>query len=442
MAHDNRNVRQRQIGIIADDLTGAGDSGIQFSEKGLETTIIFDVKGTDGTIGGEDVVILNTESRSLPKKQAYDKTYECASFLKKSNITHLYKKIDSTLRGNWAAEVQAAADVYQPDFIIVAPAFPEMGRTTINGRQLLQGHPLEQTQLADDPKTPVSQSDIAEILKQQINQAHIEKIVPGEWGPDTVRWEEKLRELHQTGVNWLVFDAENDADLEQMAKQLAKTDYRFLWVGSAGLAKFLPDALKLVNHKQTRSIHYHDSPVLIVAGSTSDITKKQILTLTESPGIDGIEIDPMIIFNGQLENIKQEIAGNACKNLTKNRDVVLHTGSSRPQMDEVFLKGTEQGFSRSEISSQISAQLGSIAKLIMDQYPIRNMILTGGDTAKDVYRCLGFAGMKLIKEIEAGIPLGQFIGDLSMNVVTKAGAFGSERSLVHAVNCLKKGCLE
>lgn len=435
----NENIDRKKIGIIADDLTGAGDSGIQFSEKGLETMVLFEVSEPKSPMSSEDVIVMNTESRSLPAGEAYRKAHESSDFLMKCKVAHLYKKIDSTLRGNWCAEIMACADAYKPDFIVVAPAYPEMGRTTMNGKQLLHGRPIEETQLANDPKTPVVQSNIADILEEQVRSSV--KVVTVE---ELKEFEEKevLNRLKQSGTKWLVFDAESEQDLQKAASMLARTGYRILWAGSAGLAKYLPELLEMEGSGNNYDVRYHDSPVLTVAGSTSEITKKQVQKLLECKGVYGLEMNPMMIFDAEADALMEEVAGAICRHLSLGHDAVLYSGSSPKQMEEIFLAGDEKGLSRSEVSNMISRQLGNITKEIVCQHPVRNMVLTGGDTAIDVYRSLGFEGMRLIKEIEPGIPLGQFIGQSPANVVTKAGAFGSEQSLIHAMKCLKKGCQE
>lgn len=427
-----------KIGIIADDLTGAGDSGIQFAEKGLETTIIFDIKNIDQNITADEVTVINTDSRGLTLEQAYQKANKAASFLKRSGIVHLYKKIDSTLRGNLGAEIQAVSDVYQPDFVIVAPAFPEMGRTTVNGRQHLHGQPIEETEVSKDPKTPILESNIADLLQQQTQNVAVENLSAAQLGSNLDQWKDKLTECRHNGTKWLVFDAEKDGDLKQITDQLVKTNYRFVWVGSAGLAKFLPEALGLNTQTPQRSFYQNDEPVLVVTGSTSDTTKRQVRKLTAGPDIYGIEVNPLLIFDNEMEKKRQKIAEQAAQHLQNGEDIVLYSGSSAEQKAQVFKVGKQRGYTASEISNKISAQLGSIVEKITGIHPIRNLILTGGDTAMDVCHNLGFAGMKLVKEIEPGIPLGQFIEEPSINVVTKAGGFGSESSLVNAVQCLKR----
>lgn len=71
------------------------------------------------------------------------------------NIKCVYKKIDSTLRGNLGAEIKAVADVFKPDIVIIAPAYPANQRITIGGYHLLEGKPIELTEIANAPKTPV-----------------------------------------------------------------------------------------------------------------------------------------------------------------------------------------------------------------------------------------------------------------------------------------------
>ncbi len=50
-----------------------------------------------------------------------------------------FKKIDSLLRGQEAAEVAQVLALLKPAHCIVAPAFPAQGRVTLGGRQFVQG---------------------------------------------------------------------------------------------------------------------------------------------------------------------------------------------------------------------------------------------------------------------------------------------------------------
>jgi uncharacterized protein YgbK (DUF1537 family) len=67
------------------------------------------------------------------------------------------------------------------------------------------------------------------------------------------------------------------------------------------------------------------------------------------------------------------------------------------------------------------------------------LIMTGGATAVGVARRLGAAGIELEGEVEAGVPVGALIGPNPYPVVTKAGGFGGQDTLVGAVQALSQG---
>lgn len=119
-----------RIAVIADDLTGASDSGVQFARKGLRTQVIFDWLGLSDGKDSLDTVVIDTDSRSIPGSMAYDRVSQAAYVLKQKGFTSIYKKLDSTLRGNLGQEIKAVMDVYGFEAAAVVPAFPRIGRTT------------------------------------------------------------------------------------------------------------------------------------------------------------------------------------------------------------------------------------------------------------------------------------------------------------------------
>lgn len=156
-----------KIAIIADDLTGANDSSVQFVTHGMRAFVA--VPGVQfNNIASCEVLVVDTESRDIEPQKALKKIYKVTQEIYKlnPNIT-FYKKVDSTLRGNIGSELEALSLAYNPQFIIFAPAFIEGGRTTLNGIQYLYGKKLEDTELANVPKSPVDCSYIPEIIARQ-----------------------------------------------------------------------------------------------------------------------------------------------------------------------------------------------------------------------------------------------------------------------------------
>ncbi len=129
--------------IIADDLSGAADCAIGFAAHGARTVVTLDAAAAV-EVGGADVVAADVDSRRLAPADAAARNLEA---WRSGMAPHrrLYKKIDSTLRGNWAAETAAL----QPSagLAVVAPAFPATGRVTRDGRMFVNGQPLEDTDI-------------------------------------------------------------------------------------------------------------------------------------------------------------------------------------------------------------------------------------------------------------------------------------------------------
>src|ERR671910_3452089 len=139
------------IAMIADDLTGAADTGVQFVHAGYKTAVFFrDSEVLDDDL---DAVVFDTDSRAMPAGFAAKRVLEAARAASKARI--IYKKLDSTLRGNVAAELAAALDGARRDRAVVAPAFPAAGRATVGGIQHVHGVPVDETEIANDPNTPV-----------------------------------------------------------------------------------------------------------------------------------------------------------------------------------------------------------------------------------------------------------------------------------------------
>ena len=134
--------------IVADDLTGACDAAAPFATRGYFTTAVIDL--SDGDLAFE-VVALNTASRDLDSARIRSVIARAAGVWSARPARILFKKIDSTLRGQPAAEIAATlsclASGSVPAIGVLAAAFPATGRTTIGGRVLVNGRALEETDL-------------------------------------------------------------------------------------------------------------------------------------------------------------------------------------------------------------------------------------------------------------------------------------------------------
>ena len=117
------------VAVIADDLTGAADSGVQLVRAGYRTAVLF--RGEGVPAADLDAVSLDTDSRTRPAGFAAKRVIEAARGARAARL--VYKKLDSTLRGNVAAELSAALGATRRSRVVLAPAFPAAGRTTVGG---------------------------------------------------------------------------------------------------------------------------------------------------------------------------------------------------------------------------------------------------------------------------------------------------------------------
>jgi uncharacterized protein YgbK (DUF1537 family) len=128
-----------QVAIIADDLTGAADTGVQLARAGYRTAVAFR-NAPIPPANDLDAVALDTDSRALPAGFAAKRVVEAVRSVR--DIPIVYKKLDSTLRGPIAAELAAALGASGRGRAVVAPAFPATRRTTVDGVQLVRGVPI------------------------------------------------------------------------------------------------------------------------------------------------------------------------------------------------------------------------------------------------------------------------------------------------------------
>lgn len=128
-------------GIIADDLTGACDVAGRLTHLGYRPVVYVRPptgKERKGGVGFQSAaLVVNSRSRECGLDKALMRVQGAVKFLERAHAPVVYQKIDSTLRGHWAEELRAVAELTRPDYILVCPAFPAQGRRIQDGRLLL-----------------------------------------------------------------------------------------------------------------------------------------------------------------------------------------------------------------------------------------------------------------------------------------------------------------
>lgn len=415
-----------KIVVIADDFTGANDTGVQLAKKGARTEVM--LNKVDRPSKRADVQVINTESRALDAQAAAEKVRDVLSvFCSKTDPVSnplIYKKIDSTFRGNVGAEIDAAMNISGVQFALVAAAIPAAGRTTINGQCLVNNIPLIETEFANDPKTPIVSSHIKTLIGIQ-SQYPIHEV-----SLQTIRNGELLQLLNRLSLEErciIIADAEFESDLTLITHTLSEVIKPYLLVGAAGLANALPTSVYLTPKKRL--------PVLVVAGSMSEATRNQINVAIKENSLGIVDIDVESLLQTNSQKAIKAVVQQASAILHQHQHCVLRTckdADARLMIDKLC---THYNLSRQQLGDEISSVLGQITLKIIGESQIGGLFLTGGDIAIAVARALGAEGYRITNEVSPCVPCGTFVNSEidDLPVITKAGGFGAEGTLRDAL---------
>lgn len=428
-----------KLAVIADDLTGANDTGVQFVKYGMRVQVLLSTQTTGATEAEPDILVVDTDSRALTAAQAQAKVAAAASMLlaRTGGNVPMYKKVDSTLRGNIGAEIDAAMEACGSAWAAVAPAFPKTGRWTVGGYHLMNGLPLTETPIANDPRTPVKEPVLPVLLAaQSANKVGHVELRYVSLGKEALL--ERIGTLRSEGCRIVSFDATTEQHLLSIAQAVSAVPDKVLWVGSAGLAEAMPKAFNWnPEQKAVETNRSVGGPVLVVAGSVSPVTANQIATLVKERKCRLVSFDAAKVF-ANLTHETERCADEVWQALNAGFDTILVSAADASAVEEARKAGAAGGLNHSQVSAQIAEALANLVQKIVSG-SLAGMFLTGGDTAIAICRQLGVSAIEVLAEVAPGIPLGQLVGgpQAGMRVVTKAGAFGNDRAIMDAMDVLK-----
>lgn len=404
-----------EVLILADDLTGACDTAQPFAAAAPTGVLARGLEGLERAKGWQ-VLSINGRTRSLDPEAARAATREMLCRLGDLGAAVTYKKIDSTLRGNVAAELRAVADAFPDRPVLVAPAFPTMGRTTVDGRVLVRGVPVDQTEYATDPRQPVRDASLLGLLAR--SGRHRVELIPLAQVREGATALAAALARARTRARFLCLDAETDAHLEAIAGATEVGDPPYILVGSAGLAGALARARRWDAAGRPAPSWLGAGRHLVVIGTRNPVTARQVEWVRRHGLASLIAVHPEHCQGDRWGLAVCITRVHACAGLAAGQDVVLHVaGGYAP-----------------EVSA--SRLLADVVNGIPPQ-AVRGLVLSGGGTAEAVLHRLGAWGIHLLGEaIPPGCSLGILRGGRydGVRVMLKAGGFGAERLLGSALN--------
>ena len=426
------------VGIIADDLTGANDTALQFKKRGASTKILLDSDCSPKVKVGTDVWALSSESRNVVSGEAVIRVGKAIKTLMDNfSFEYYYKKIDSTLRGNIAIETLTAIEILGYDAAIVIPAFPQEGRITVGGYHLAKGIPIGKTEMAIDPHSPITESHVPTLLKSQlidsvgdiVGTIDLKTVMNGA-GPIL----SKINELISNGKILIVADAISITDIEQIALAVIKANKKILPTGTAAGAQVFSKYWLAGIENENSVPQIGNLPKFIVSGTATQITANQIDRLQKYDATHGnFEFIDLTVKN-ILDGVNDEIVEKIVFDLKNNKDVCIHTSNLITNFDGFSDDSYNAELTKEKLARKITDFLADLTKQVMERINLI-LITLGGETSYKCCKAIGSNELRLVDEVAPAISL---CADINNNwIITKSGNLGNINTLIEILNYLK-----
>ena len=415
-----------EVAVIADDLTGAGDTGVQFL-RAAAPIYLAALRDLDRSAFRKPPAGLSvyTDSRPLGAAEAAERARTAAEKLIPFSPRLTYKKVDSCLRGNIGAEADAILDRLGLPVGFLMPAFPDQGRTTINDVHRVHGTPVADTETAHDPVTPVTESRLSVVMAEQ-SRYPVGRIDIAEYAHGSAYVSNRISRLIADGCRYIAFDAQTREHLDIVA-HLGRTRFPdALMIGSAGLALALSSLLAGDEDRTPELTRPAGPGILFVVGSTSRITRDQVDGMIRAFSPKTTVLDPAVLIDPNQVEPRRRIAEITSEQL--NRGPMVWRLSDPLPNDIHPPKSVLGGL------SELTGRL--LERRIPD-----GLVLTGGDTARAVLQVSGASGFELQREILPGLVWGAAAGGrlAGRTIITKAGAFGRPEAFTELYSILFQG---
>lgn len=432
--------------VVADDLTGALDTGVRFAGNGSVVRVLVREADCAAALGESalDALVVSTRSRHAPADVAAARVRAVLLQVASAAVAGkdgssgrpplLYKKCDSTLRGNIGAELEAFASASPASALLFAPAFPELGRTTRGGIHYVNGVPVVESSFGTDALNPVRSSSIAGIVAEQsalpVRTCTLADCVEGIAGGSL-----------PAGV-LCVPDVESEDDLAALAAALSRAAAAAgkggalpLLAGSAGLAAYLSGLCGIRARPRTSTAAVSGAaapvvkgaaPFLAVVGSRHPLSREQA---ARAAARGFLEVDVPAAAAGA--------AACALATATQAATAPAATAAATVPSAAPLLSALRAGrdcllISRAPGSpGAVSRALADLCFEAVASVDDLVLIVFGGDTLEAILDRLSVGAVEPLRELMPGIVLARVrMEGRSLRLVTKAGGFGDADLLV------------
>lgn len=379
--------------VLADDLTGALEVGAKFAATGAGVMATTHLHFQLNKVPEGAVLVIDTETRHSPPEQARQAIFELGRAVSRAGFYYVYKKTDSTLRGNIAAEIRGLCDAFSDSPLLYVPAYPKMGRTVRGGVLYVDGIPVTNTSFAGDRLNPVRESHIPRLLSEECGQP-VMSTTPG-----------NLVKGLSAGI--YVCDGEAETDLEVAARKFVQSVRFRLAAGPSGFVDHLAPLVDLSRSAPPGLPMLRR--ILAVNGSRNSVSLAQIQHASHHGWV-----------TRSVDELAESKEGHGC----------------------VILDHPVSNCSPVEFARRLSTTVRSI----LSREAFEAVVVSGGDTAYAILDALGIQDLRPIGEVLEGVPISTIArgpaglkGDGPFYLISKAGGFGPVDALCQIKAKLTRG---
>lgn len=393
-----------KVAIVADDLTGALDAAAPFARRGLDTRVVCLPEGiAEAARSACDVLAVTTASRHLSAGEAEAAAARACRALAEAGPEILFKKIDSTLRGNPVIESLAAAGATGRRRVVFCPAAPSQGRTVTGGIVHIEGVPLPDTPYARDALSPPSPDPLQVQVGRLAADMPFRVVGAGDAG--------EIAEAE----GFVAADCTTEMELTAIAEQAVRDPGTSLLVGAVGLADAVAACRFGAPLAPSLPALAEGTVMLFLVGSRAEKSRIQAVLLAAS---EGTLVKPA-------------------------EDALIDTASVAAALDgasgALLIQPRSDG-GKALDAELVAARLGTGAADLIAGGRIGAMLVTGGDTLAAVLRALRAPTLTVVSELFPGIPLNRIdVGGRPLWIVSKAGGFGADNLFTDILALFRHG---
>ncbi len=354
------------IGVIADDLTGAAELGAVGLRMGLKA----DIWRSKRPKSTAELICVDTDSRSCSPAEAAKRAAAAAKLLHAAGAKWIYKKVDSVLRGNVTAEVEAVMQELGFNRALILPANPSLGRIIRDGEYFVHGKPIHRTEFARDPEYPRRTAQVLRLLDapQQflLRLANGELVVP----------ENTL----------LVGQTDSSEKVRDWAR--ARQDSVLLVGGSEFFGMLLAEELN-VKAPVVEEFEFGEDRQLFICGTASK-AGQHLMRSARKAGVPVFTLPQELMWGNDFSKGAHEaISQRVVQAFANGRRVVLGVGL--PTVRDA------------QAARRLPESLVDIAELVLRRVDIKYVFAEGGATSAELVRRMKWSRLEVRREWAPGV---------------------------------------